>query len=370
LRKNILVLLITVIMMSYCFTALSQDQGAAKPDPAPDRIATVDLAAVFAMHPLMRYHDEKTGLFIKPFKKDAPAEELHKAVQERNSAYLKLKEANSAEIERIKSEIALAESEIKTLSGRKSVETASLSDKYEQEIKAAAGEEARKTILSRRTAGFLEIEDKFHKQIQAQTAKRAELKAGLDKIYRSMTSAYYLSPEETTAMFKNISAEIKDAVNFVAAKKGVLSVINISRMKNEPSPLTASEAKKHAAGTVRDIREFETALDAGPDYTKIEIFLKASEKKSESASEAEKKYEDSRAAMQKTAEINEYKSAYENRFKIIPMKELEHIMNANIVYGGCDITEAVIVYVFYKNGIPREKAETVCDALQEIEDID
>ncbi|HOT76203.1 MAG TPA: hypothetical protein PK467_10470 [Candidatus Wallbacteria bacterium] len=366
MRKKIFVLLITVAMMSYCFTALSQQQGALKPDPAPDRIATVDLAAVFAMHPLMRYHDEKTGLFIKPFKKDATIEELHKAVQERNSAFLKMKEANSAEIERIKSEIAQAESEMKTLSGRKSVETASLSDRYEQEIKNAADEDARKALIAKRTSGFLEIEEKFHKQIQAQTAKRDELKASLDKIYRSMTSAYYLSPEETTAMFKNISAEIKDAVNFVAAKKGVLSVINISRMKNEP----AFEAKKHPAGAVRDSREFETALEAGPDYTKIEIFLKAPEKKSESSSEAEKKYEDSKASMQKTAEINEYKSAYENRFKIIPMKELEHIMNANIVYGGCDITEAVIVYVFYKNGIPREKAETVCDALQEIEDID
>lgn len=363
-----------MVLAAAFYTAASGDDfSAVKPDPAPNRIATVDMAAVFALHPMMRYHDENTGLFIKPFNKGAAGQQLLNAIQERKNAYVKLKDSRAAEISRLAGEIASAAADIKKTDSRKAFEIAALSDKYEARLKDISDENTKKEVLNKRTSELAALENDFNKNLRLQRVKYDDSKNSLDKIYQSLTAAYYMSPAETEDMFKNIGREIKEAVNFVAAKKGVLSVINMSRMLNDSSLINASGAagKDNSPPAKRlDIRAFQTALEAGPDYTKIINFLEPPETPKPEMSEAEKKYTEDKNEMRLTSEINEYKSAYENRFKIIPLKELSHIMNANIVYGGCDITAPVIVYVFYKNGIPKQKAEAVCGALNEVEDLD
>lgn len=374
MKKFYLSVLTVVIIMGFYAAALAADDfSAVKPDPAPNRIATVDMAAVFALHPMMRYHDENTGLFIKPFNKGTNGAQLLNAIQERKDAYLKLKSSSAAEISRIIGEMASVEGDIKKTNSRKVFEIASLSDKYEALLKEASDENVKKEIIKKRTSELAALESEFNKNLNALRVKYADSKTALDKVYRSLTAAYYMSPAETEDMFKNIGREIKEAINFVAAKKGVLSVINMSRMLNDSYLLNAPGAagKDSSFASKRfDLRAFALALEAGPDYTKILNFLQPPEAPKPEMSEAEKKYSQTKNEMRLTSEINEYKSAYENRFKIIPLKELAHIMNANIVYGGCDITAPVIVYVFYKNGISKQHAEAVCGALNEVEDLD
>ncbi len=375
MKKFYLSLLTVVIAIGFYSAAPAADDdfSAVKPDPAPNRIATVDMAAVFALHPMMRYHDENTGLFIKPFNKGAAGQQLLDAIQERKNAYLKLKSSKASEISRIIGEMTSAEGDIKKTNSRKAFEIASLSDKYETRLKETSDENAKKEIIKKRTSELAALEGEFNKNLNALRVKYSDSKTALDKIYQSLTAAYYMSPAETEDMFKNIGREIKEAINFVAAKKGVLSVINMSRMRNDSYLLNAPGAPakdSSSASKSLDLRSFALALEAGPDYTKILNFLQSPEAAKPEMPEAEKKYAEAKNEMRLTSEINEYKSAYENRFKIIPLKELAHIMNANVVYGGCDITAPVIVYVFYKNGIPKQHAEAVCGALNEVEDLD
>lgn len=371
MKKYAFLLLTVFFTLALCQRAFPQT-GTAKPDPAPNRLATVDLAAVFALHPMMRYHDEKTGLFIKPFNKNDGAGEIEKAIEGRRNAYEKLKAAAAPEIKRLKAEMTRISSEYIALGGKRNAESAAISDRFEREIGGAASEEAKKLLLAKRTAALAEVQNDYVRQLQAQRFKYDEMKASLDKVYNSIASAYFMSPAETEDMFRHISAEVKEAIDFAAAQKGVLSVFNVSRLKNEsfqvphPAPFEAAKLQPGAPGA----KEVEAMLDSGPDYTKVINFVRPPAFKSAPADSEEIKYEAEREKMFKDSENSAYKTAYENRFKIIPMKTLSRIMNASIVYGGCDITAPAVAYIYKKNGLSKEKSEAACGVLDVTEDLD
>lgn len=330
-------------------------------------IAAVDISIVYALHPLMQYFDQNTGYFIKPPKQVVSHQEFLNIIKTRSSDFKQNAEGNSSEIKRLKTEIETLVKEIEKLENYKITETGVINEKYDALIKSV--EPAQQNALSTQRAGELDkVEKKFNGDIGDKNKKLSALLDSQEKLQRSMLKSYYLSPEETAKKFEEINAEIGEAIKTAAKKNGVKAVINLNLL------MSAKPEKFMAEKNIEDKTKINSTLEYlianGPNYSKILGALRTFEAgmSKEIISTRDKQYSESEyikmlQKMQKDQEIESAKNSFFTKEYISGLKPIRKFASNPIVYGGVDITEAVIVPLMVKHGVPAEKARALYEAV-------
>jgi len=371
---------LTLVFVFSIFSAVSPGFSSAQTDPktpavnaeAIDNdealIATIDIAAVYALHPMMRYYDSKLDLFIKPPKPGTTFDEFMNIMQSRRKEFQKSYEGYASELKRIKSEIDVLKKEIDRLDYLKNSESAPVIEKFNAQISKAAKEEEKKTILTQRTQELSKIEKKFNIELDKKNKSLSALSDSYENIQKTLLKIYYLTPEETLKIFEAINLEIRDTIKFAADKKKVKAVININMVsKNE-------DKKEPVKKTVDEKLKFNYELDSllanGPDYTKILGILRTFEStipkdlgKDKNASFNEEEY---KKMLKKMNDDREKESASENIINKESVMQIRHVQNLTatpVFHGGTDITWLTVIALMVKNGIPKEKAEIISEVL-------
>ncbi len=370
LRVIIVLLSVVILTAGWAGTGSAQSAKAANA-PAEDGggafIAAVDISIVYALHPLMQYFDQNTGYFIKPPKQAVSHQEFLNIIKTRSGDFKQSAEGNSSEIKRLKTEIETLVKEIEKLENYKITEAGVVNEKYDALLKSA--EPAQQTALSTQRAGELDkVEKKFAGDIGDKNKKLSALLDSQEKLQRSMLKSYYLSPEETAKKFEEINAEIGEAIKAAAKKNDVKAVINLNLLMPAKSEKFMDE--KNIEDKTKINSTLEYLISNGPDYSKILGALRTFESgmSKEIISTRDKQYSESEyikmlQKMQKDQEIESAKNSFFTREYISGLKPVRKFASNPIVYGGVDITEAVIVPLMIKHGVPAEKAKALYRAV-------
>ena len=368
--SQFLIICLGLLISSYCCPCNAQEKKA-KPasseaaEPTEESfIATIDIAAVYALHPQMQYYDQKVDLFIKPPKPGTTYNDFLSLTQNRRNDFKKSFEGNATETKRIKGEIDTLKQEIHKLNVGKAIEAAPINQKFEEQISKLTSEAEIKKMLSLRTDEIQKIEKKFNIEIEKKNQKLADFLDSYEKIQRSLLKVFYLTPEETSKKFDEITNEIKETVNIAAKKHGVKAIINVNSMP------AATENKKTAEINItqktKTNAELEELLLEGPDYSKVLGILKTFEHanaKSPFSDRTDSEYRKFLQQMYKDQEKENFSKGYLTRDYIMQLKQLRDIKGNPIIYGSTDITWFTVIAVMVKNGIPKEKAETISEII-------
>lgn len=372
LRVIVVILSAAVLTAGWAGTGVAQSakgaNASAEDGPASGAfIAAVDISVVYALHPLMQYFDQNTGYFIKPPKQAVSHQEFLNIIKTRSGDFKQSAEGNSSEIKRLKAEIETLVKEIEKLENYKITEAGSINEKYDALLKSA--EPAQQAALNTQRAGELDkVEKKFSGDIGDKNKKLSALLDSQEKLQRSMLKSYYLSPEETAKKFEEINAEIGEAIKAAAKKNGVKAVINLNLLM--PAKSEKSAAEKNIEDKTKINSTLEYLIANGPDYSKILGALRTFEAgmSKEIISTRDKQYSESEyikmlQKMQKDQEIESAKNSFFTKEYISGLKPVRKFASNPIVYGGVDITEAVIVPLMVKHGVPAEKARALYEAV-------
>lgn len=327
-------------------------------------LATVDLAVLFALHPQMQYYDQKAGLFIKPPKLASNYQEFLNVIKNRSKDFARDSEANAPEIKRLKFEIETLKAEIEKLETLKAGETAAITQKYD-----AMSEDEKNKNASARAEELNAVEKKFKADLDAKKQKHSDLLDAFEKIQRSLLKVYYLSPEETAKKFDEINGEIRRAVLKEAKKNGARSIINLNLMAPRPEKASAPAARtsdeKAAFGSM-----LESLAASGPDYTKILGALKTFEGgvtkdlvSTRNPEFSETEYVSMLKKMQRDQEMEMASSSFFTKDYIMRLAPVKKIASSPIIYGGTDLTRGAAIEILTANGVSKEKAAALCDAV-------
>ena len=342
------------------------DAGAAEKNETEEIIlGTVDIAALYAFHPLMQYYDQRVDLFIKLPPKNITYQDFFTLTQNRQSEFQKIAADNSSEIKRIKDELALLRQDIQKLDSGKAIEAAPVNEKFDKRIQSAASEDERKKLLMQRTAELEKIEVKFETDLLNKNKKMSELLDSYEKIQRSLLKIYYLTPEETAAKFEDIDNEIKEAVKIAAKKKGVKAVMNFSLPLPEEQNDGVDEKSLKEKNKINS--DLENLLAAGPDYSKAFSILKTSDDKSvENSGDESLKKPDHVKFLSELAAGNDREDAmkiYTSKRYFTKLKAAARMASRSFIYGGTDLTRLALIIIMAKGGISKEKAEAASEVM-------
>ncbi len=331
-------------------------------------LGTVDVAAIYAFHPMMQYYDPKVDLFIKLPAKNTTYDDFLTVTQNRRNEFQKAADANSSEIKRLKGEMDVLNQEIQRLGADKAAEAMPVNEKFDKQIQSAGSEDAKRNLLALRTEELNKIEAKFDGVLQNKNKKMSDLLDSYEKIQRSLLKIYYLTPEETAEKFEEINNEIKEEVKIAAKKNGVKAVINfslaVSEFQNErPGDKSLEEKKKINS-------ELEELLSGGPDYSKAMNLLNTFDAKSlkNSDDETMKAPEHVKFLKQLSAD-NEKKNASKLFFSkkyLMRLKPIASVTSTPFIYGGTDLTWFTLISIMVRNGVPKEKAEAASEVISKM----
>ncbi|HOT77620.1 MAG TPA: hypothetical protein PK467_17675 [Candidatus Wallbacteria bacterium] len=325
-----------------CMAADKNEPVQAAPADGPV-IATIDLAAVYALHPMMNYYDPALNLFIKPAPKGSSHADFVALISERRKQYNKEAAAKAHELQKIKDDIETVWKEIKKSGTKKLADYDILEKKYAPLLQSTTGEAELKKYRLQYAAASKEFYDKYDAEFKGKQKKLSSLLDAQEKIQFSLLRNYYLAPEETDKIFEQIDADIKEAVKIAAKKNNVKAVLNFNMLnadiKNKPAQATAAEKKLTSD-------ELEALLKAGPDYSKPLETLKGYES------------------------FNDKSSGFNPQLFSSDFSPSGGLAVRPLVTRGKDLTWFTIITLMVKNGIPKEKAEAVSDVISEIYKID
>jgi len=361
--------IILVLSLSFILSAGVCGAQTKESDEGDDAIiGTIDIAAVYALHPMMQYYDQKLELFIKAPKQGTTYEEFMKITQTRRDEFKKLFEGQASEIKRLKEEMDVLKKEVKKLDIQKVVEAAPINENFDSQIQKAADEDSKKKLLAQRTGELVKVDKKFNTEIDAKNKKLNDLLDSYQKIQRSLLKIYYLTPEETAKKFEEITSEIKDTIKLAAKKKGLKAVVNLNAVsgrddKKKQPEITIAEKEK-VSSDLADI------LANGPDYTKAMSALRTFESglskdllKTKNPEFNETEYVKMLQQMSKDREKEAVSAAYLSKDYIMNLNQLVSATTAPLVYGNTDLTWLTVIAIMVKNGIPKEKAETISEVI-------
>ncbi len=361
--------LVLILSLSFIASAGVCNAQTKESDESGDAIiGTIDIAAVYALHPMMQFYDQKLGLFIKAPKQGTAYDDFLKITQTRRDEFKKLFEGQASEIKRLKEEVDVLKKEVKKLDVQKVIEAAPINEDFDARIQKAVDEDAKKKLLAQRTAELVKVDKKFNTEIEAKNKKINDLLDSYQKIQRSLLKIYYLTPEETAKKFEEITTEIKDTIKLAANKKGLKAVVNLNtvsgRDDKKKQPETTIAEKEKVSSDLSDI------LANGPDYTKAMSALRTFESglskdllKTKNPEFNETEYVKMLQQMSKDREKEAVSAAYLSKDYIMNLDQLVSATTAPIVYGNTDLTWLTVIAIMVKNGIPKEKAETISEVI-------
>jgi len=327
-------------------------------------VAIIDIAAVYALHPMMQYYDPDVDLFIKQPKPGTTFDEFLGIIKNRRNEFQKSFEGNTTEIKRIKNEIDILQQEIKKLGISKAIEASPINQKFTEQIQKTFSEDERKKLLVQRTNEIQKIEKKFDVEIENKNKQLANLLDSYEKIQRSLLKVFYLTPEETSKKFDEINAEIKDTIKLAAKKYGAKVILNANLIS------TQEESKKIPEKSIAEKKkansELENMLVEGPNYSKILGVLKTftyANIKSPLPDRNDSEYQKYLQQMHKDQEKENFSKGYFNRDYIMQLKQVRSLTAVPMIYGGTDVTWFTVISLMVKNGIPKEKAEIISEII-------
>lgn len=356
-----------------CAAQKQPKDESAKESPAESDesfIATVDMATVFALHPLMQYFDQKVGLFIKPPKPGTTHQEFLAMIAARKADFQKSMEGNASEINRLKTEIDNLKKEVVRLNVQKYNESAAVDSKYDPQLQNTTDEVERKNISTQISSELLKISKKFDSEIAAKTKKIGDLLDSYEKIQRSLLKLYYLTPEETAKMFEAISGEIKETIKIAARKNGIRAVINVN-VATPPREGGQTPPEKSIDEKTEQTADLDNLLKNGPDYTKsLNTLMAYSEGlskdviKTRNPQMSEKEYVEMHQKMGLAREKENAESSFFSKEQIMKLKQVKEFASTPVIYGGTDLTWFTVITIMVKNGVPKEKAEAISDVIK------
>ena len=371
LVSGLVLIMLLAVPFNFCRaeTDPEEQSAVAKADEKTDAyIATIDIAAVYALHPMMQYFDEKVGLFIKPPKQETTYDDFLKIAQSRNNDYKKSFEGQASEIKRLKGEIDILKNEIKKLEYQKSVEASPINDTFETEITKAATDADKKKLIIQRNNLLGGVETKYNIEIDKKNKTLSGFLDSYEKIQRSLLKVYYLTPEETAKKFEEITSEIKDTIKFAAKKKGCKAVVNttyFSGKTEKKKPVEKSVEEKTRANA-----DLEELLKNGPDYSKALGILRTLESgmapdvvKTRNPEFNETEYMKMLQKMNKDREKEDILKNYHSKDYMNRLDQLIETTSMPVFYGGTDLTWLTVISLMVKNGIAKEKAEIISEVI-------
>lgn len=327
----------------FCNQAAAQQKNAA--DDGDDinemPVATIDIATVYALHPAMVYYDAELNLFMRPPETPATPEIFSDIMNKRREEFKKNTAAKAGELKKIKDEIEALKEEVKSIGHKRILAAQPVTEKFNTQIQNATNEGELKKLLARRTETLKFILTSGEIEIKSKKAKISALLDSYEKMQLSLLQTYYLSADETAKKFEEISKDIKEAVMIAAKKNKVKAVVNYSLAAHKG--MEEKNVEKSVSEKAANNRQLDELLENGPDYSGV---LKAA-KLYDSPKEAG-------AGLKIKNHIN----------KIEQIKEF----TASPFIGGRgkDITWFTVITVMVKNGIPKEKAESISEVISEI----
>ncbi|HOD41842.1 MAG TPA: hypothetical protein PKL57_14880 [Candidatus Wallbacteria bacterium] len=325
-----------------CIAADKNEQAQAAPAGEPF-IATIDLATVYALHPMMNYYDPSLNLFIKPAPKGATHADFVALISERRKQYNKEAAAKAHELQKIKDDIETVWKEIKKSGTKKMTDFDLLEKKYAPLLQKTTNEVELKKNQLQYAEASREFYDKYDAEFKGKQKKLSSLLDAQEKIQFSLLRNYYLPPEETDKIFEQINADIKEAVKIAAKKNNVRAVLNFNMLNADfkNKSLQGVEAEKKLTSD-----ETEALLKDGPDYSRPLETLKAYES------------------------FNDKTPGFNPRLFSSEFSPSGGLSARPLVTRGKDLTWFTVITLMVKNGIPKEKAEAVSDVISEIYKID
>ncbi|HNY10812.1 MAG TPA: hypothetical protein PKK26_04385 [Candidatus Wallbacteria bacterium] len=372
---GLVLILISIILLATPFNFCRAEPDPEEPNAVAKAnekgdayIATIDIAAVYALHPMMQYYDEKVGLFIKPPKKETTYDDFLKITQARNNDFKKLFEGQASEIKRMKGEIDVLKTEMKRLEYQKAVESAPINETFEAEISKAAKNEDKKKLIIERNNLLGSIQTKYDIEIEKKSKTLSGLLDSYEKIQRSLLKVYYLTPEETAKKFEEITLEIKETIKLAAKKKGVKAVVNSNYFSGKPEKKKTVE--KSVEEKTRANSDLEELLKNGPDYSKALGILRTLESgmakdvvKTRNPEYNETEYVKMLQKMNKDREKEDISKNYHSKDYIAHLDQLIETTLSPVFYGDTDLTWLTVISIMVKNGISKEKAETISEVI-------
>jgi len=317
------------------------------PSAAGNLIGTVDMDALYAFHPLMQYYDNNAGLFIKPAGEGVTYAELQKAIELRALDYQQNLEARSGEIAKLKAEIKKVNDEIKKVENISAAKYMKLNDAFSAELAKVKDQKARQEMSRKHNVEFMKVQAEADAGKKSLEEKLSAAMTSCEKAQREILKSYYLSADESADFFKKINDEIKEAINYAAAAKGIKAVINTSRISSGVGRAD-SHGNKTGAGEIDAVAgKAAAALEKGPDYSKVLAILQAGD--------AGREEEGGKGPG------DVLKKIYLNRGEIASLKfgGTTAISNSPILTGGEDLTLLAVVYILKKHNVPKENAEVI-----------
>jgi hypothetical protein len=326
-----------------CATAAAQQKNTAAAGDIINEmpVATIDIATVYALHPAMVYYDSELNLFIRPPETPATPEIFSDIMNKRRDEFQKNTNAKAGELKKIKDEIEALKEEVKSIGHKKILDAQPVNEKFDAQIQNATNEGELKKLLVQRTEALKLIEASGEIEIKSKKAKISTLLDSYEQQQMSLLQTYYLSADETAKKFEEISKDIKEAVMIAAKKNNVKAVVNYNLAADKGAGDQNTE--KSVSEKTENNRQLEELLEKGPDYSGV---LKSA-KLYDSPKEAG-------AGLKIKNHIN----------KIEQIKEF----TASPFIGGKgkDLTWFTVITVMVKNGIPKEKAESISEVISEI----
>lgn len=329
-------------------SAGEQPASPASPAKAEPFIGTVDVAAIYALHPLMQYYNHELGLFLKPFKsEDLSYEKLLSLIEARNKEYAAARDAASSEMKRLKAEY---DETVRQISKAESVcvfESSALNEKLLQETAAAKSDSEKNEISRKCRLKTLEIQKKMEADTAPLKSKLADITAASDKVYNSLLDVQYLGREKSDKMLSDINAEIREAIAYAAQKTGVRAVMNAGYSDLRKPEYMEVSAPPPAAVQTPKPRDVDGIVH---DYNPILNLLRNFEYKPDSVHNPKN--------IRNIFMNSTFIPILEARGK---MTRIKGVINEPFLYGSTDLTPMVIIYLMAKNGISREKAELLLE---------
>ena len=343
-RTVICFLIITVCGWFCCsITAAQQKNTAADGGGITEMpVATIDIATVYALHPAMIYYDSELNLFLRPPETPATPEIFSDIMNRRREEFKKNKDEKAGELKKIKDEIEALEEEVRAIGHKKILAAQPVNEKFDTQIQNAANDEQRNKLLVQRTEALKLIEASGEVEIKSKNAKISALLDSYEKMQLSLLQAYYLSADETAKKFEEISKDIKEAVTIAAKKNNVKAVVNYNLAADKGAAAEAGGEKSVSEKTENN-RQLEELLEKGPDYSRV--------------LEAARLYDSPKEAG----------AGLKIKEQINKIEQIKEFTASPFIGGkGKDLTWFTVITVMIKNGIPKEKAESISDVISEI----
>lgn len=304
-------------------------------------VATIDIVTVYALHPAMVYYDAELNLFMRPPETPATPETFSDIMNKRREEFKKNTAAKAGDLKKIKDGIEALKEKIKSISLQQIFEAQPVIEKFNIQIQNTTNENECKKLLVQRTEALKLLEASGEVEIKSKKAKISSLLDSYEQMQLSLLKTYYLSADETAKKFEEINKDIKEAVMIAAKKNKVKAVVNYSLAAHKGAE--EKNMEKSVSEKAANNRQLDELLENGPDYSGV---LKAA-KLYDSPGEAS-------AGLKIKNHLN----------KIEQIKEF----TASPFIGGKgkDLTWFTVITVMVKNGIPKEKAESISEVISEI----